>query len=208
MSTETRREQQIVDELATRLIVDGPELDRLRTELARRAEADDLLDVAYRTVDSPIGTLLVATSAAGLVRIAFEREDFGAVLVALAATISPRILRSDRGTDAVARQLDEYFAGRRRRFDVPLDLQLVHGFRRRVISHLSEIAYGSTESYATVATAAGSPAAVRAVGTACAHNPIPVVVPCHRVIRSDGSLGQYLGGAETKAALLALESVA
>jgi methylated-DNA-[protein]-cysteine S-methyltransferase len=130
------------------------------------------------------------------------------VLAELAADISPRILHSRRRTDAVARELDEYFAGTRRRFDVPVDLQLVHGFRRAVIAHLSDIAYGATETYAAVAIAAGSPAAVRAVGTACAHNPVPVVVPCHRVVRSDGTIGQYLGGVEVKAALLALEGAA
>src|SRR5204863_2916093 len=116
------------------------------------------------------------------------------------------VLQSGRRTDTVARQLDEYFAGRRRAFDVPLDFQLVHGFRRTVVAHLCEIAYGTTESYATVAAAAGSPAAVRAVGSACSHNPIPVIVPCHRVVRSDGTIGQYLGGTEMKAALLALEA--
>ena len=157
-------------------------------------------------MDSPIGPLLLAATPAGLVRVAFEREDHDAVLAQLAADISPRILHSGRRTDDAARELDEYFAGRRRDFDVPVDLQLVHGFRRAVISHLSDIAYGATESYATVAAAAGSPAAVRAVGTACAHNPVPIVVPCHRVIRSDGAIGQYLGGVEAKAMLLALEA--
>jgi methylated-DNA-[protein]-cysteine S-methyltransferase len=186
----------------------GRELDELRNRLAARAEDADLLDVAYRTVDSPIGPLLLAASPAGLVRVAFEREGHDEVLVQLATAISPRILHSGRRTDAVARELDEYFAGRRRAFDVPVDLQLVHGFRLAVISHLREIAYGATESYAQVANAAGSPAAVRAVGSACAHNPVPVVVPCHRVVRSDGTIGQYLGGVEAKAALLALEGAA
>ncbi|MGZ4689937.1 MAG: methylated-DNA--[protein]-cysteine S-methyltransferase [Acidimicrobiia bacterium] len=185
---------------------DGAEIDELHAQLARRADQAGLLDLAYRTVDSPIGPLLLAATAAGLVRVAFEREDHEAVLEDLAISISPRILRSDRRTDDVARELDEYFAGRRRQFDVPVDLQLVHGFRFAVISHLREIAYGTTESYATVARAAGSPAAVRAVGTACAHNPVPVVVPCHRVVRADGTIGQYRGGVEAKATLLALES--
>ena len=180
----------------------------LHARLAVAAEADDLLDISYRTVDSPLGALLVATTPHGLVRLAFSSEDHDAVLAQLATTVSPRILASGRRTDAVARQLDEYFAGSRRSFDVAVDLQLVGGFRRAVISHLSAIAYGSTESYAEVAAAAGSPKAVRAVGTACAHNPVPIVVPCHRVVRSDGSLGQYLGGAEAKATLLALEGAA
>ena len=181
------------------------ELDALRARLGIDAERIGLLDVAYRIVDSPFGALLVAATGDGLARIAFEREDHEAVLASLSTSISPRILRSGRRTDEVARELDEYFAGRRRTFDVAIDLRLVHGFRRAVIAQLRGIAYGSTASYATVARAAGNPAAVRAVGTACAHNPIPLVIPCHRVIRSDGSLGQYLGGAETKAALLQLE---
>jgi methylated-DNA-[protein]-cysteine S-methyltransferase len=184
------------------------EVAALHARLAAAAEADDLLDVSYRTVESPLGALLVAATARGLVRVAFESEDHDAVLAKLAVTVSPRILESSRRTDAVARELDEYFTGRRRSFDVAVDLQLVEGFRRAVISHLPAIAYGSTESYAEVAAAAGSPKAVRAVGTACAHNPVPIVVPCHRVVRSDGSLGQYLGGAEAKATLLALEGAA
>lgn len=167
-----------------------------------------MAECAYRTTDSPFGPLLLAATTEGLVRVAFEHEDLDEVLASLAASISPRVLRTGRRTDEVARQLDEYFAGRRRVFDLPVDLRLVRGFRRAVISHLGAIAYGSTESYAAVARAAGSPTAVRAVGSACAHNPVPVVVPCHRVVRSDGSIGQYLGGVEMKAALLALESAA
>ena len=205
MSTDTRTITALTEAFPT---PDDGELDSLRAELAARAEADGVLDLAYRTVDSPFGPLLLAASPAGLVRVAFEREGQDAVLAELATAISPRILHSGPRTDAVARELDEYFAGRRRAFDVRVDLQLVHGFRLAVISHLREIAYGATESYAQVALAAGSPAAVRAVGTACGHNPVPIVVPCHRVVRSDGTIGQYRGGAEAKAALLALEGAA
>jgi len=193
-------------------LVGGPlgpstaDVDRLRARLAERADAEGLLDVAYRIVDSPFGALLVATTTDGLVRVAFEREVHDTVLANLASKISPRILPSDRRTDDIASQLDEYFAGNRRSFDVPLDLRLVVGFRRTVLCHLREIAYGTTESYVTVATAAGNPKAMRAVGSACSHNPIPFVIPCHRVVRSDGSIGQYLGGPEVKAALLALEA--
>jgi methylated-DNA-[protein]-cysteine S-methyltransferase len=187
---------------------DAGELDALRGLLAARAETDGVLDLAYRTLDSPIGPLLLAATPAGLVRVAFESEGYDDVLAELATEISPRILESGRRTDAVARELDEYFAGHRRAFDVPVDLQLVRGFRLAVISHLREIAYGTTESYGVVAAAAGSPAAVRAVGTACGHNPVPVVVPCHRVVRSDGTIGQYRGGAAVKATLLALEGAA
>ncbi len=206
MITDTRTDQEIVADLSGAFAGTDAEAVELLAHLAERADHDGLLDVAYRTVDSPVGSLLLAVSPAGLVRVAFEREIFDTVLADLATAISPRILRTGRRTDDVARQLDEYFAGRRRRFDVVVDLQLVHGFRRSVIAHLQEIPYGATESYAAVAIAAGSPAAVRAVGTACAHNPVPLVVPCHRVIRSDGTIGRYLGGAEAKAALLALES--
>lgn len=179
---------------------------RLRARLAERAEEDGLLDVAYRTVDSPAGSLLLAATPAGLVRVAFEREDHDAVLTELAAAVSPRVLHSPRGVDDVARQLDEYFAGRRRAFDVTVDLQLARGFRRAVLEHLREIPYGATESYTAVAEAAGNPKAVRAAGSACATNPIPLVIPCHRVVRRDGTYGQYRGGPAVKHALLTMEA--
>lgn len=178
----------------------------LRAGLAERAAADGLLDVAYRTMDSPAGPLLLAATPVGLVRVAFDREDHDAVLVELAGAVSPRILRSPRGVDDVARQLDEYFAGNRRVFDVAVDLRLATGFRRAVLEHLREIPYGATESYTTVAGAVGNPKAVRAAGSACATNPVPLVVPCHRVVRRDGTYGQYRGGPEVKHALLTLES--
>lgn len=184
----------------------APDLAGLRSRLAAAADRDGLLDVAYRTIDSPMGTLLLAATTEGLVRVAFEREDHDAVLARLAADVSPRILEAPARLDAAADQLDEYFAGRRRRFDVPLDLRLASGFRRAVLDHLPEIPFGRTASYAAVAAAAGNPKAVRAVGTACARNPLPLVVPCHRVVRSDGAIGQYLGGVEAKQALLALEA--
>ena len=186
--------------------VDQAALDRLHALLAERAEQAQLLDVAYRTFDGPLGTLLLAATPVGLVRIAFEVQDHAAVLADLATRVSPRVLAAPRRLDAVARQLEEYFAGSRHRFDLPLDLRLTQGFRRAVVENLTNIAYGRTASYAQVAAAAGSPGAVRAVGTACALNPVPVVVPCHRVVRSDGSPGQYAGGVQAKAALLALET--
>nr|MDP9006965.1 methylated-DNA--[protein]-cysteine S-methyltransferase [Actinomycetota bacterium] len=170
------------------------------------AERRQLLDVAYRTVDSPIGSLLLAATTQGIVRIAFHIEDHHTVLEVLAERVSPRVLRAPARLDEVARQLDEYFSGARRSFDLPVDLRLAHGFRRSVLDHLRDIPYGATASYSTVAAAAGSPAAVRAVGSACANNPVPLVVPCHRVVRSDGAIGQYLGGVETKKALLSLEA--
>ncbi|HEY0950264.1 methylated-DNA--[protein]-cysteine S-methyltransferase [Nocardioides sp.] len=187
---------------------DASALARLRDRLADEADRANLLDVAYRTLDTPVGPLLLAATPAGLVRVAYAREGHDAVLQDLADRISPRVLQAPRRLDSVARQLEEYFARTRTVFDAPLDLRLASGFRREVLQHLREIAYGSTGSYAQVAAAAGSPRAVRAVGSACARNPLPVVVPCHRVIRSDGALGDYVGGTEAKRTLLAMEGAA
>jgi methylated-DNA-[protein]-cysteine S-methyltransferase len=181
------------------------EVDALHTRLVRRAERERVLDVSFRTVGSPYGELLLAATPAGLVRVAFEIEGHDAVLEGLARMLSPRMLRSGRGTDDAARQLDEYFARRRRAFDVRVDLQLAHGFRRSVVEYLPHIAYGATASYSDVARAVGNATAVRAVGSACARNPLPLVLPCHRVVRSDGSIGNYGGGTAMKAALLAME---
>ena len=186
--------------------VTDTELRALHDRLAERADAAGLLDVAYRTIDTPVGTLLLAATPDGLVRVAYASEDHDAVLAALAARISPRILAAPRRLDATARELDEYFSGTRRTFDLPLDLRLTTGFRRAVLRQLPGIGYGRTASYAAIAAAAGSPRAVRAVGTACATNPLPIVVPCHRVIRSDGSPGRYLGGPAAKHLLLNLEA--
>ena len=170
------------------------------------AEREGLLDLAYRTVDSPLGALLVAASPEGLVRVAFDSEDHDHVLTDLAGRVSVRILRAPARLDPVARQLDEYFAGTRRNFEIPVDLRLVGGFRHEVLRHLIDIGYGRTESYTEVAAATGRPRAVRAVGSACATNPVPLVVPCHRVLRSDGSLGGYRGGLPAKRLLLDLEA--
>ncbi|GAA1849576.1 methylated-DNA--[protein]-cysteine S-methyltransferase [Microlunatus capsulatus] len=182
------------------------QLERLRHRLAAAAEDADLLDVGYTTTDSPFGPLLLAATREGLVRLAFAREDHDAVLVRLAERVSPRVLRAPARLDGVRRQLDEYFAGRRRDFAVALDLRLSSGFRRTVLDHLRVLPYGRTETYTEVARATASPRAVRAVGSACATNPVPVVVPCHRVLRSDGSPGGYVGGLAVKAGLLALEA--
>ncbi|OFI36463.1 cysteine methyltransferase [Arthrobacter sp. SW1] len=198
---------QLPAELGASLDPAGPgTLERLHARLAAAAAEQHLLDVAYRTVDSPIGPLLLAATERGLVRVAFALEDHDAVLQALADRLGPRVLENPSRLDAAARQLDEYFAGSRHSFDVPLDFSLSRGFRLSVLEHLPQIPYGSTESYAQVALAAGSPKAVRAVGSACATNPLPVVVPCHRVVRSDGSFGGYLGGPDAKRTLLALEA--
>ncbi|HUY49860.1 MAG TPA: methylated-DNA--[protein]-cysteine S-methyltransferase [Streptosporangiaceae bacterium] len=178
---------------------------RLHARLAAAAAREGLLDVAYRTVDTPLGTLLLAATEEGLIRVAYPNQGHDAALAQLAELVSPRILNAPGRLDGVARQLEEYFAHQRRVFDVPLDLRLSKGFRRSVLAHLQQIPYGVTESYAQVATAAGSPRAVRAVGTACATNPVPIVVPCHRVVRSDGSSGGYAGGPDAKQTLLMLE---
>ncbi len=184
------------------------DLSQLHDRLATAAERDGLLEVGYRVVDSPVGPLLLAATGQGLVRVAYAREDHDAVLQALADRVSPRILRAPGRLEIAARELGEYFDGRRQAFSLPLDWRLASGFRRTVLRQLPGIGYGRTASYAAIAQRAGSPRAVRAVGTACATNPLPVVVPCHRVVRSDGSLGGYLGGAEAKRALLDLEAAA
>jgi len=184
------------------------DLATLHARLADRADGAGLLDVAYRTLDTPVGTLLLAATLTGLVRVAYEREGFEAVLENLAEKVSPRLLKSPTRLDPASRQLEEYFDRRRRRFDLPLDLALLTGFRRTVLTYLPGIDYGQTASYGAVAAAVNNPKAVRAVGSACATNPLPVVIPCHRVVRSDGAVGGYLGGTATKRQLLDLEAAA
>jgi len=173
--------------------------------LAEQAEAKDLLDVAYATTDSPFGPLLVATTPRGLVRISLPAYDPGETLEELAARISPRVLEAPARLDDVRRQLDLYFEGRLHEFDVPLDWQLSRGFRRRALRAIGRIPYGKTRSYTQIARSAGNERAVRAAGTACGANPLPIVVPCHRVLRSGGALGGYGGGLPMKEALLEME---
>jgi methylated-DNA-[protein]-cysteine S-methyltransferase len=189
-------------------LVDEEANARLHERLVAAAQRDGVLDVAYRTIATPVGELLLAGTGRGLVRIAYPSQGHEAALASLAQTVSPRILHAPRQLDQASRQLDEYFAGRRTAFDLPLDLRLATGFRRTVLAHLPAIPYGHTESYAQVAAAAGSPKAVRAAGTACAKNPLPVVVPCHRVVKSDGTMGRYAGGEDAKRTLLDLEAAA
>lgn len=186
----------------------GDDLTALASRLTTGAEQTGLLDIAYDTVDSPIGPLLLAATEHGLIRLAFEREGFDAVLEGLAVKVSPRILREQSRVEPAAGQLAEYFAGRRRRFELVLDHRLSSGFRESVQRFLPTIAYGRTLTYKELADAVGNPNAVRAVGSACATNPHPVVVPCHRVLRSDGGLGGYLGGEAAKRMLLAFEAAA
>ena len=181
--------------------------DRI-AELIRRAEAEGLIDVAYAHVDSPIGRLTVASSAKGLVRVSFPREDETEVLDELATRVSPRVLEAPGRLDEVRRELDEYFEGKRTDFALPLDWSLVRSdFRLRVLEQTALIPYGHTLTYRQMATLAGNERAMRAAGTALGSNPIPVVVPCHRVIGSDGSLTGYGGGLEVKEQLLVLEGV-
>jgi methylated-DNA-[protein]-cysteine S-methyltransferase len=187
---------------------DAGTLARLHRELEQAAASEGLLDVAYRTVDSPVGTLLLAATPRGLVRVAYDVEGHDRVLEILASQLSPRVLRAPGRLDAAARELDEYFGGRRRSFGLPLDMSLSRGFRRLVQQYLPSIGYGQTRSYAQVAELVGNPRAARAVGTACATNPLPVVVPCHRVLRNDGTPGGYVGGAAAKTTLLNLEAPA
>ena len=185
----------------------GPEvLTRLHRRLAQAAQGEGLLDIAYRTLDTPVGVLLLAATERGLVRVAYDLEDHEAVLAGLAEKVSPRILRAPARLDQAARELDQYFARSRTAFDLPLDFSLAHGFRRVVQQYLPAITYGQTQSYAQVAEQVGNPQAVRAVGSACATNALPIVVPCHRVIRADGAVGGYVGGPEAKAFLLTMEA--
>jgi methylated-DNA-[protein]-cysteine S-methyltransferase len=198
----------LTDEL-TRAVTGSPEhLRQLHDRLAAAAQAEGILDVAYRTIDTPLGPLLLAATEQGLVRVAYAVQDHDTVLEQLASTISPRLLRAPARLEPAARELEDYFARQRTTFDLPLDLRLAHGFRRSVLTHLRDIRYGTTASYATLAAVAGSPKAFRAAGSACATNPLPIVVPCHRAVLSNGTLGQYVGGAEAKRTLLTLERAA
>lgn len=195
-----------IELFADLLDVDAETTTRLHHRLVRAAELDGTLDIGYRIIDSPVGRLLLAATPTGLVRVAYACEDHDRVLASLAERVSSRLLEAPARLDLVASEMDEYFAGRRQAFDVALDLRLVTGFRREVLSRLPAIGYGSTASYAHLAEAAGRPRAVRAAASACATNPLPVVLPCHRVIRSDGTVGRYLGGPAAKESLLKLES--
>ena len=175
------------------------------TGVLDRVAGEGLLDVAYATADSPFGPLTVAATPRGLVRLAYPSLATEAVLSELAVRVSPRILEAPERLDEVRRELDEYFAGRRQSFDLPLDWSLTDGFTRRVLQATAQIGFGALSTYSDIAERAGSPRAVRATGNALGSNPIPVVVPCHRVLRKGGALGGYTGGIERKRFLLRLE---
>lgn len=179
-----------------------PALDR---ELAERAGSAGLLDVVYADVESPLGLLTVAATERGLVRLAYPENRRDAVLEDLAARVSPRVLEAPARLDEVRRELGEYFDGRRRSFSLPLDWTLTRGFGRRVLEATARIGFGEVSTYRQVAERAGSPRAVRAAGNALGANPIPVIVPCHRVLRTGGGLGGYTGGLGKKEFLLELE---
>lgn len=181
-------------------------MSRRAERLADLAEREGVADVGYATLDSPIGRLLVASTERGVVKVSFPNEDEEAVLEKLAARLSPRVLEVPKRVDAARRQLDEYFEGRRRDFAVPLDWSLMReGFGERVLRATARIPYGRVSTYREVAEKAGNRAATRAAGNALGSNPIPVIVPCHRVLRTGGGLGGYGGGLSTKEFLLRLE---
>jgi methylated-DNA-[protein]-cysteine S-methyltransferase len=183
------------------------DFERLSEALGRRAAAEGILDLTYAVVESPLGNLLAVATPRGLVHLGYPDRPVDAQLELLTTRISPRILESPRGLDPVRRQLDEYFGGRRREFDLDLDWQLSAGFVRAVLERTAAIPFGETRTYGEMAAAAGSPRAFRAAGRALGANPIPIVVPCHRVLRSGGGLGGYGGGVDVKRELLSLEGV-
>jgi methylated-DNA-[protein]-cysteine S-methyltransferase len=185
-----------------------PEADAAEAAAGRfteRAEKAGLIEVAYATADSPFGPVTLAATDRGLVRLNLPRYDADDFLARLSSEISPAILESPARLDPVRRQLDEYFEGRLKKFTVPLDWQLIHGFQEKVLRTTYAIPYGKTLTYGEVAAEAGNPRAFRAAGTALGRNPIPLIVPCHRVTRSGGVPGNYGGGPEMKKALLELE---
>jgi methylated-DNA-[protein]-cysteine S-methyltransferase len=179
--------------------------DATLERFAARAEEDGLLDVAYAHLDSPFGRLLLAATPRGLVRVSLPAYDPGEALEELAERISPRVLEAPARLDDARRQLERYFEGRLTRFELPLDWQLSREFRRSALRAVARIPYGQTRTYMEIAASAGNERAVRAAGTACGSNPIPIVVPCHRVLRTGGGLGGYGGGLPMKRALLEME---
>jgi methylated-DNA-[protein]-cysteine S-methyltransferase len=181
------------------------ELARLESELARRARRQGLLDASYTCVDTPIGALWVAATPCGLARVVLPGTAPEPAITELAAAVGPRVLEDAEPFEQLRRQLDEYFEGRRRTFEVALDRCLIRGFARAVLAETAGIPYGQTRSYGEIAALAGSPRAHRAAGSALGSNPLPIVVPCHRVLRAGGALGGYGGGLELKRRLLELE---
>lgn len=200
-------EQTLAGEAATAMGSERFDLDRLSERVRERARAEDLIDVSYAEVNSPFGKLLAVATVRGLVHLGYPNRDVDAQLESIAGRISPRILEAPADLEAVERQLDEYFGGGRTEFDLPIDWQLSHGFAREVLKQTALIPFGETRTYGEMAELVGRPRAFRAAGTALGSNSIPIVVPCHRVLRSGGALGGYGGGIEVKTSLLELEGV-
>ena len=194
------------DDLELRLRA-GSTMTTETPDLATAAAAAGILDLAYATTDSPLGPLLLAGTDHGLVRIAYlDFSDRDAVLQSLAKRVSPRMLEAPRRLDEPRRELEDYFGGRRHAFDLSLDWRLMSEFTRRILTATAAIPYGSVSTYGAVARSAGSPRGSRAAGNALGSNPIPIVIPCHRVLHANGGIGGYTGGVERKQALLAIES--
>ncbi len=197
-----------IEDLITRAAKPGPgATEQAVAGFRRSAESEGLVDVAYATTDTPAGKLLLASTGVGLVRVGLPNQDAEEVLEDLAGRVSPRVLEDPARLDAVRREIDRYFEGKLQAFDLPLDWRLSHGFRQRVLHGIDAIPYGETRTYTEMARLAGNERAVRAAGSACGSNPIPIIVPCHRVLRTGGGLGGYGGGLEMKRELLELEGV-
>jgi methylated-DNA-[protein]-cysteine S-methyltransferase len=181
-------------------------LEAALADFRRRADREGLVEVAWAEVDTPVGPMLLAATEQGLVRVALSKTEEDAFLEDLAGSISPRVVEHPTKLDPVRRQFDQYFDGKRTVFDVELDWRLSHGFRRSVLEILhDQVPFGHVVSYKDLAERVGHPKASRAVGTAMATNPVPIVVPCHRVLRTGGALGGYGGGLDMKLHLLRLE---
>ncbi|WP_217921663.1 methylated-DNA--[protein]-cysteine S-methyltransferase [Miltoncostaea oceani] len=201
---ERERERDTELERALGEVAPGPP-PSLLDELARRADREGLVDVAYAVHDTPLGPVMVAATGEGLVMLSYVAEGLEPRLERLAREVSPRVLELPSRLDRERRELDEYFAGRRRRFDVPIDWRLIRGFTRAVLERTAAIPFGGHSTYGAIAAEAGSPRGSRATGNALGSNPIPIVIPCHRVLRSGGAIGGYTGGVERKRFLLDLE---
>jgi methylated-DNA-[protein]-cysteine S-methyltransferase len=196
------------DPIASALAAPAPEARAAARRFADRAAAEHAADLAYAVIASPLGDLLLVSGRHGLVTIHYLDESAERSLEALAQRRSPRIVASRAAVEPWERELDEYFAGRRRRFEAPLDWEQMAPFQRRVLRATAAIPFGGTSTYSGVAAQAGSPRAQRAAGNALGANPLPIIVPCHRVLRSGGAMGGYTGGVQRKLYLLELEGVA
>jgi len=202
----TRKSRSIEQALRSATPGKADDAATLARALAERADREGLLDVAYAALDTPLGEAVVAATGRGVVRVALPGERLDDVLAELAEDVSPRVMERPQRLDEARRELGEYFEGRRQRFELPLDWRLTHaGFMRRVLRETAKVPFGKTISYAEAAERAGSPRAHRAAGNALGSNPIPLIVPCHRVVRTGGAIGNYGGGPEMKEFLLRLE---